>query len=355
MRSLPSRRPVNLTLGIVAGWVTTNLFAQAYAADISIGSRSLQFNKDTTIESDFIESHGAYQSTFGVLNLDTNEKTPLLIEVKPSDSPAGVVRPSTRTNDASTQRDFLGTSVGTVVKPIGRFTFKPNTRYVFYLESTYNGRPTGTVYSENSLNPNKEEQVAFTGNPTNLCAEGGTILTWDDTGSKLVRTRAQQDRDFDDFIVRLRDSACGGDALPPPVPGSEAPPSGVVPPGGAVPPVTSQLPPGGGAVPPGGAPPVTGGGFPPLPGGAIGLGLLGVGGVAALLTSGDDESDRSSTSQVISSQSLPPTGEPLPVIVPTTPQEGEPVPEPITVLGSGAAIGFAALMQRRRSQKGQKK
>ncbi len=328
-----------LVCGVALTWLTTNLLAQAQAADLSIGNGGVQFNRETTIESDFVESHGAYQSTFGVINLDTNEKTPLLIEVRPADSPASVKRPSTRLNDINTERDFLGTAQATVIKPLGRFTFRPKTRYMFYLESSFNGRPTGTVYSEDTMNPNQERQVTFAGNPTNLCADGGTILAWDDTGSALVRTRAQQDRDFDDFIVRLRDTACGGSALPPPIPSAETPP------GAGIPPVTGQVPPGGGAIPP-----VTGG-APPFPGTAIGVGLLGLGGAVALLTSGGGDNDDSNPPQTIApNQPLFPP----PVITPPTTPEGEPIPEPLTVLGSGTAIAIGALLQRRRSRKRQK-
>ncbi|KAM3104858.1 PEP-CTERM sorting domain-containing protein [Phormidesmis sp. 146-20] len=332
-----------LACGVALGWLATNLLAQAQAADLSIGNGGVQFNRETTIESDFVESHGAYQSTFGVINLETNEKTPLLIEVKPADSPAPVERPSTRVNDFNTERDFLGTAQATVIKPLGRLTFRPNTRYVFYLESSFNGRPTGTVYSEDTMNPNKERQVTFTGNPTNLCADGGMILAWDDTGSALVRTRAQQDRDFDDFIVRMRDTACGGSALPPPVPSAETPP------GAGIPPVTGQVPPAGGTTPP-----ITGGGAPPFPGTAVGLGLLGVGAGVALLTGGDDDDNNDSNPP----QTIAPPGQPLfppPTIGPPTTPEGEPIPEPLTILGSGTAIGIAALMQKRRARQRQKK
>ncbi|MGV0028637.1 PEP-CTERM sorting domain-containing protein [Phormidesmis priestleyi ANT.L61.2] len=38
-------------------------------------------------------------------------------------------------------------------------------------------------------------------------------------------------------------------------------------------------------------------------------------------------------------------------MIPPTSPEGEPIPEPLTILGSGTAIGIAALMQRRRSRK----
>ncbi len=302
------------------GWIASSLTLQARAADLSIGNGGLQFNRETTLEGDFVESHGAYQSTFGVVNLDTNEKVPLLTETKGADQADTVFRPSSKVNDTESNRDFLGTAQ-TVTQTSGKYTFKPGANYSFYLESTYNGRPTGIVYSTDRLNPNQEQQVTFTGNPANLCQGGGMIMAWDDTGSKLVRDRAAQDRDFDDFIVRLRDTAC-------PVGGGEVPPTAAVPPPEATAPPVGQLP------------PATGGGAPPgnltVPLGILGAGLIG--GLAFGLSGNNDDDN----GQPAGAPGGAPPGE-------------EPIPEPLTILGSGAALGFATLMQRRRQSRSRKK
>jgi hypothetical protein len=313
---LMQQRLPQLAFGMTLGWIAISGYGQARAADLSIGNGGLRFNKDTTLETDFVESHGAYQSTFGVVNLDTQEKTPLLTETRGSDQSDTVFRPSSKLNDTETKNDFLGTAQ-TVPQGSGRFTFKPGGNYSFYLESTYNGRPTGIVYSTDKLNPNQEQQVTFTGNPANLCQGGGMIMSWDDTGSRLVRDRASEDRDFDDFIVRLRDTAC-------PVGADSPPATAVAPPETAAPPIAQGAPVGGGA--PAGN--LTG----PIIGGLALAGLI-----AGVATSGGGSSSPSNP------VAPPPTGAP-----PGSPEE--PIPEPLTILGSGTALGFAALMQRRRAK-----
>ena len=344
-------RPSNVALGVLVSWLASNLSAHAIAADLSLGNSGLRFNRDTAVESRFLESHGAYQSTFGVLNLDTKQKTPLLVETKPADDPAPIARPSTGLNDRGTRFDFLGTPGRAVPQAVTQFTFRANNNYVFYLESTFNGRPAGTVYSTDTLNPNRERQVIFTGTPTDLCTPSGMTLAWDDTGAKLVKNRQQQDRDFDDFIVRLRGTACATAAIAPPavvetVPPSDATTGGVIPPS-----AVGQVPP---AI--GGA---TGGGA-----GLIGLGVLGLGGAIALLGSGGNNNNHSSPAGVVFPTTTPPGTNPPGITPPgitppITPPEsgglpGEPVPTPSTFLGSAMALGLIVLMRRRPSQRRKK-
>jgi len=167
----------------------------------TFGDAGIQFDRDTIIEFEFVESHGAYQSTFGVVNLDTGERTPLLAEVKPADSPDPVDRPSTYSDDTgSPTRDFPGTPGNAVPQPLAEFRFQARTRYAFYLESSYNGRPVGIVYSTRVQNPGQNQQTRFEGDLSAL-SSGGSVIRWDDTGSAIVRQN-QKDTDFDDFIVR---------------------------------------------------------------------------------------------------------------------------------------------------------
>ncbi|MGG6268757.1 PEP-CTERM sorting domain-containing protein [Leptolyngbya sp. AN03gr2] len=293
------------------GWLTSSLAIPARAADLSIGNEGIRVNRDATLESEFVESHGAYQSTFGVINLTTKEKVPLLVETKPSDNPDSIFRPSTKIDDVGTPQDFPGTPGNAVPQPTAKYTFRPNNDYVFYLESSFNGRPTGILYSTDRLNPNAEQHVRFTGNINALCQTGGMQLGWDDTGSRIVRDRPAQDRDFDDFIVRLRDTACPvGQGEPPPVvsPISPGTPVGQIPPGAVA-----------------GSP---GGGF------LLPLGIVtGLAGLSFAIAGGDDDGGGGGGG-------APPT---------------EVIPEPMTIMGSSAAIGFAALMQRRRAKKKGKK
>lgn len=312
-----------LALCVSLGWFASSFSLQAHAADMSIGNQGIRVNRDATLETEFVESHGAYQSTFGVINLTTKEKTPLLVETKPSDASSSIFQPSSKIDDFGTPQDFVGTPGNAVPEPKSTYTFKPNNDYVFYLESTFNGRPTGILYSTDSLNPNQERQVNFQGNLNSLCQSGGMTLGWDDTGSRIVRNRDQQDRDFDDFIVRVRDTACpvglGGPGDPPPVTSAVGAPGTPV----------GQLPP---AVPAAAAP---GGGSFLLPG------LLGAGAIAGLAVGlgggGDDGGGGGGGGGV-----APP------------PEE---IPEPLTILGSSMAVGFGTLLHRRRSRnkKSQKK
>lgn len=191
-----------LTLLSLIGGLTLGLAAPAQAQD-QLDNTGIQFIEDTVVEFEFLESNGVYQSTFGVINLNTMERTPLLIEVKPSDRAQAVNRPSDFEADVGTSNadDFQGTPGNAVPTPLAEFQFEANTPYAFYLESFYNGMPAGLVYSTDIRNSGREQQVIFDGEVTNL-GTGGVLVQWDDTGALLVNP-PDQDRDFDDFIVRL--------------------------------------------------------------------------------------------------------------------------------------------------------
>lgn len=299
-RSASARRSslARLSLGITSSWLIGNIALPAHAATF-INNSGIQFDRDTTLESNFIESHGAYQSTFGVINLDTKEKTPLLTETRPADAAETIFKPSSFRSHVGTNTDFKGTPGNAVPKPTAQYTFRANQRYVLYLESSFNGRPTGIVYSTNVLNSNREQQVQFAGGANELCTTGITV-GWDDTGSRLVRNRGQEDRDFDDFIVQMKNTVCGV--------GSDQ----VAPPQAAAPPAVASLPPAASG----------GGGVSPL----WGLFLL-----APFFFDGGGSTANTPTD--------------FPVV-----GEYTPVPEPLTILGSGSAIAIGALMQRRRKR-----
>ena len=105
-------------------------------------------NKILPLNLSLFFSGGAYQSTFGVIDLesctrtsdgaiifDSCQKTPLLSEVKPSDNYQSVYEPSTYKDDfkESLTYDFLGTPGNAVPEPMAEFTFKAGKNYVFYL------------------------------------------------------------------------------------------------------------------------------------------------------------------------------------------------------------------------------
>jgi hypothetical protein len=308
------RRISVLALSATVGWVASQFSGPAIAAEMSFGNQGVRVNRELDVQSEFVESHGAYQSTFGVINLTTKEKTPLLVETKPADNPDTIFRPSTKIDDVGTELDFRGTPGNAVPETTSSYNFKPGNDYVFYLESSFNNRPTGILYSTDSLNPNQEQHVQFRGNLNDLCQSGGMGLGWDDTGSRIVRDRPSQDRDFDDFIVRMRDTKCAvGSAEPPPVVSPISPPPQPV---GSLPPAAP------------------GGGSSLLPA-LAGIGV--VGGVVAAFAGGDDDDDGGGGGAAGGGGG-----------------GAEPIPEPMTILGSTAAIGMATLMQRRRSKKNNK-
>jgi len=192
---------LSIILSLLAGgWIGT--LSPALQAQEIFGNSGIQFEQDTIIEFEFLESHGGYQSTFGVINLVTGEKTPLIEEVKPADFSQTILAPSDFSTDLGlgNDTDFLGTPGNAVPQPLAEFQFQANTPYAFYLESSYNGQPAGILYSTSTQNPGTNQQVLFEGGMPGL-ASGGVLLRWDDTGSLLVREN-QQDRDFDDFVVR---------------------------------------------------------------------------------------------------------------------------------------------------------
>ncbi len=174
----------------------------ALRAQEIFGNRGIQFERDTVVEFEFLESNGAYQSAFGVINLTTGEKTLLIEEVKPADVNQSMSGPSDFSTNLglSDRSDFLGTPGNTVPQPLAEFQFQANTPYAFYLESFHNGQPAGTLYSDNTQNSGTNQQVIFEGGMPGL-ASGGVLLRWDDTGSLMVR-ESLQDRDFDDFVIR---------------------------------------------------------------------------------------------------------------------------------------------------------
>jgi hypothetical protein len=144
-------RQMTLASIYAGGLIAAHSVIPAQAQD-NFDDAGIQFDVDTVVEFEFAESHGADLSTFGVINLDTQEKTPLIAE----------------------------------------------TRYAFYLESSYKGKPVGIVYSANLPNlGNNSLQARFDGNLSALTS-GGSVIRWNDNGTLKVG----EDRDFNDFVVR---------------------------------------------------------------------------------------------------------------------------------------------------------
>ena len=221
------------TLGLL------NAFSLSATAEELVSNRGIQFDEDTVVEFEFIESNGAYQSTFGVIDLDscqtdpagvlqfdTCTKTPLLKEVKSADTYDTIFRPSDYETDLmqnNSKKDFLGTPGNAVPEAMAEFLFKADRKYAFYLESYYEGhpQPASIVYTTDFFNDRGNRQALFNkegltkaeiaqrrasssanDNYFASLVDGGVLLFFDDTGKTMVRD-GLQDTDFDDFVVGI--------------------------------------------------------------------------------------------------------------------------------------------------------
>ncbi len=179
-----------LAIGLMAAAAVTFGTPLPLRAADEISNNALTFDVDTAIEFEFLESHGSYKATFGVVDLNSGEKTALIKEDKASDSDQREVNKAT---------DFLGTPGNAVTQPKNAFTFRANTPYAFYLESrTGSGRVASIVYSTNTRNPNGGQQVQMDKGFEGL-SKDGVKISWDDKATAPGQERTAID--FNDFVV----------------------------------------------------------------------------------------------------------------------------------------------------------
>lgn len=168
----------NLLIGCGAIAATAfGSFVQSANADEQFNNRTIQFDRDTIIEFEFLKSNNAAQSTFGVVNLATGEKTPLISETRAQDKPG---------------KNRVGTVGKAVKKPYAEFTFKSGTPYSLYLDSTVKGKPATTVYS--TLEKNGGSQVAKFDNEATALGTQGVKIGWNDG-------TAANSGNFNQFVV----------------------------------------------------------------------------------------------------------------------------------------------------------
>jgi len=165
------------------------------AQDAALSNAVIQFPEDTVIEFELVDTHGYYQSTFGVIEGDTKKKVPLFVEIKPYDQPNPSVPGR---DDTGTPPDFYGTvEGGSVVNGQGqadkfiKYTFRAGVPYVFYMDSLDpQTKQVRTSYlSSNSL------ATRFSGSL--VAGQTGNLIEWDDSGLP----RPGKDNDFDDFAI----------------------------------------------------------------------------------------------------------------------------------------------------------
>ena len=137
---------------------------QPASAAEQFNPEGVQFDRDTIIEFEFLRSNNQAQSTFGVVNLATGERTPLIAETRATDKPKG--------------RDYTGTAGKAVRKPYAEFTFQSNTAYGFYLESKAKGKAPVVVYS--TPDKNGGAQLARFDNDVTALGSQGIKIGWND-------------------------------------------------------------------------------------------------------------------------------------------------------------------------------
>jgi hypothetical protein len=168
--------------GAIATAAVGTLVQSASAAE-QFNNQAVQFDRDTIVEFQFLSSNNAAQSTFGVLNLTTGEKTALISETRAADKPG---------------KNYTGTAGKTVRKPFAEFTFKSGTAYTLYLESSAKGKPATTVYS--APDKNGGSQLAKFDNDATALGTQGVKIAWNDGVSK--------GGSFDQFLVAKPCNEC---------------------------------------------------------------------------------------------------------------------------------------------------
>jgi hypothetical protein len=139
-------------------------FVQPVSAAEQFNTQGVQFDRDTIVEFEFLKSNNQAQSTFGVVNLATGERTPLIAETRATDKPKG--------------KNYTGTPGKAVRKPYAEFTFQSNTAYGFYLESKMKGKAPVVVYSTPDKNGGAQA-VNFDNDATALGSQG-IKMAWND-------------------------------------------------------------------------------------------------------------------------------------------------------------------------------
>lgn len=188
---------IGLLMTVMASGLFSALAAPVQAQD-SFGNQVIQFPEDTTVEFEFKESHGAYQSSLGIIDLETGQPVKVLFsEAKPYDD-YGTGETQQRTfgqNNIGTSLDFVGTvGGGTIQEQYAEFTFQANKRYAFYLESV---SPTGQTRRSVLSTSNLASVFDGSLDAGNRGGIVGTRVAWDDDGLP----RAGKDQDFDDFVI----------------------------------------------------------------------------------------------------------------------------------------------------------
>ncbi|MCT7972256.1 PEP-CTERM sorting domain-containing protein [Laspinema olomoucense] len=204
--------PQNI-LCVATATTLLGLASVAPADAFTFGNSGILFDTDTTVNFEFLQSHGWWFGDFGVKDLSTGLETLLISETRNVDPGSG------RLND---NLGTLGTTKAVLPEDaFTSFTFNQGKDYSFFLKSYdkttqgTRGAHTRTVYSTSLLNPqlwntpitltnnnydeslnertvNGRDRVLFEGNLLS-----GLTLFFEDNG-------IGGNNDYDDFIVSAR-------------------------------------------------------------------------------------------------------------------------------------------------------
>ncbi len=170
-------------------------------AQEALTNNAVQFSEDTIIEFEVTETNGFLQSTFGVINTKTGQKTPLFIEAKPFDAWVGQAPAAKQPGGQRVYDDYKGTVDGGSIingerqaSPLIKFKFDANTPYVFYLDSI---NPY-TKKVRTQLVSTELNNTRFSGNLE--AGEPGNPINWEDTGLRTP-VNVGNDRDYNDFNI----------------------------------------------------------------------------------------------------------------------------------------------------------
>lgn len=175
MTKISKLHQLSIACGAVAA-TTIGGFVQSASAAEEFNMQNVKFDRDTIIEFQFLRSNNRAQSTFGVVNLATGQRTPLINEIRATDKP----------------KTTIGTAGKAVRKPYAEFTFQSNVPYGFYLESKIKGRASKVVYS--TPDRNGGAQLARFNNDVTALGSQGITIAWND-GTSVGN------RDFNQFAV----------------------------------------------------------------------------------------------------------------------------------------------------------
>jgi hypothetical protein len=171
---VPSLSVAAVTTALVSICAPAHAVSLTSLTDLN-ATDGFSFDRDTTVKFTFLESHGEYQSAFGIYDASKNLLQNLFSEVQKSDN--------------GNQNDWAGTCGVTVTGPCNvDYTFQAGTKYFVGLAS----QAAATVFSGTPLNG--QLPFAFTYNANT----DATVLA-------VVNDSYSGDTDYNDFEVAASD------------------------------------------------------------------------------------------------------------------------------------------------------